>query len=162
MNSEKILFNPYKIAFYLLIAFLVSDCKSSKNTTANDPPVAQIQQATPSAAHEEAVDEADESKPPQNKKYRLIISFYSIGEGSDYKAAKSLQEFLADYAAGSGKTIGYDSFPWGREGEVDFCFPLTELSADEQNRFINDVKKKLEFSKLIEYSENDFCRHIRQ
>jgi hypothetical protein len=47
-----------------------------------------------------------------------------------------------------------EAVPWGREGEVDFCFRLSELSSEDQASFINEMKKAMEGRKLIQFAEN--------
>ena len=46
----------------------------------------------------------------------------------------------------------------GREGEVDFCFPLTELTPLQQKQFISGIKDALKTAQWVHYVENARCR----
>ncbi len=87
--------------------------------------------------------------------YRLVVSFYSIGEGSDYKTKEEFEKFLTGY----GKKIAFEPAMWGREGEVDYCLKLNELSAPEQVDFVRKAKELLSKSKLVHVDENAKCVH---
>jgi hypothetical protein len=54
-----------------------------------------------------------------------------------------------------------ESFPWGREGEVDYCFQLSELNNSDQQSFINEIKSSIGTSKLVQVAENQPCIHKR-
>ncbi len=89
---------------------------------------------------------------------RFIVSFISIGGGTDTKAHSLFLKHLSDYKEIKKDTLIVDIIPWGREGEVDYCFKLSELTASEQQKFIADVKNILKKSTLIRYKENAPCR----
>jgi hypothetical protein len=93
--------------------------------------------------------------------YRFIVSMYSIGEGTDLEAANAMQAYLTEYRARTGLKLPVFAVPWGREGEVDFCFTLDELNPSAQKEFIAGLKQKLEFSNLVQYAENERCSHLR-
>ncbi|MEO5569568.1 MAG: hypothetical protein ABIT08_15060, partial [Bacteroidia bacterium] len=57
--------------------------------------------------------------------------------------------------------IHYEVFPWGREGETDFCFPLSELKEVQQKEFVNEIKVKYKGHDLVQFAENEPCRHKR-
>jgi hypothetical protein len=49
---------------------------------------------------------------------------------------------------------------WGREGETDYCFNLSELTAKKDLiGFIEDVKKIGAGSDMMNISENAECMH---
>lgn len=85
--------------------------------------------------------------------YRLVISFYSIGEGSDYKTKEEFEKFLNTYT----KKIAYEPTQWGREGEVDYCLKLNELSLTEQLDFVKKAKELVSKSRLVHVNENAKC-----
>jgi len=87
--------------------------------------------------------------------FRLVVSFYSIGEGSDYKVKEEFEKFLNSYS----KKIAYEPTPWGREGEIDYCLKLNELSPTEQVDFVKKAKEVLHKSKLVHINENVKCIH---
>lgn len=88
--------------------------------------------------------------------YRLIVSFISKGAGPDSEKIKS---FLA-YANGHPKKPAYQTIAWGREGEVDYCFTLSELTSKKDLvTFIEDIKKLGAGSDMLIISENTECQH---
>ncbi|MBS1637889.1 MAG: hypothetical protein JST26_18395 [Bacteroidetes bacterium] len=87
--------------------------------------------------------------------YRLIVSFMSKGNGAN---SDQRQKFL-DYVAQHPKKPEYKSVMWGREGETDYCFKLTELSKKEQTEFVDAVKKITEGTTLVGIKENVECEH---
>ncbi len=91
------------------------------------------------------------SSTPDNKTvYRLIISFISIGSGTDQVA----REKIDAYIAGHGKKPFVDKVQWGREGETDYCLSLKELSTEEQKTFITEIKKLILKPDLVQVKEN--------
>lgn len=88
---------------------------------------------------------------------RFIVSFYSPGNGIDRNAKNKFDAFLKKFEP----TLAYTTTKWGREGEVDYCFDLTELSAEQQEAFIASAKELLSTSKKVRFSENETCRDSR-
>lgn len=88
------------------------------------------------------------------EQFKLVVSFISIGEGTDPEAAGLLAGALAEYGSSKGKSPSYIMIPWGREGEVDCCFILNELAPSEQREFIAFLKGKLASRPLIQIQEN--------
>lgn len=86
--------------------------------------------------------------------FKLVVSFISIGQGTDPEAAGLLATALAEFRASKGKSPTYIMIPWGREGEVDYCFILNELAPTEQREFIGFMKQKLGVRPLIQIQEN--------
>lgn len=88
--------------------------------------------------------------------YRLIVSFISKGAGPDSEKIKS---FLA-YTDGHPKKPTYQTIAWGREGEVDYCFTLSELTSKKDLvGFIEDIKKIGAGNDMLIISENAECQH---
>ncbi len=92
-------------------------------------------------------------------KYRFNVSFISIGAGTDTKAKKQFDQYLSDYEQKNKVKLEYEITPWGREGEVDYCFMLTALDKKSQEQFILETKAVLKSSSLVRYSENTPCQH---
>ncbi|HEY0544390.1 MAG TPA: hypothetical protein VGC91_03255 [Pyrinomonadaceae bacterium] len=92
---------------------------------------------------------------------RLVVSFYSICCGIDQKAQESLDKFITRYEKAKGKQLTKAAVYWGREGEVDYCLKLSELSPKEQKRFIAQVRGLLKKSKLVHINENAACQSGR-
>jgi hypothetical protein len=121
----------------------------------------QASATSESADNKETTVSVSNNSDSQSNTSRLIISFISIGEGTDFKAKDTMDVFLARYQDENKKTVKYESVPWGREGEVDFCFKLSELNSKEQKKFVEDIRAKLKFSELVQVSENQPCRQRR-
>lgn len=156
-------------AIPFVFALLLVSCGSTKNT----PQKETTNEATPappatSSVSEEAAPVASpangEREPqtdPKETMYRLIISFISIGEGTDGEARKLMDNLLGIWAEHNQVTLKYDTFHWGREGEVDFCFRLNELNTELQDAFVSEMKEVMKERKLIQITENQKCMHIR-
>ena len=87
--------------------------------------------------------------------YRFHVSFYSMGAGIDNDAQKKFVDWVNNYP----KKIAFEETPWGREGEVDYCFKLSEFSATEQVEFIKKAKEILTGTELVHFNENVPCSH---
>jgi hypothetical protein len=88
--------------------------------------------------------------------YRLVVSFISKGAGPDgtKKAA------ILAYVDGHPKKPAYKTVIWGREGETDLCFNLSELTAKKDIvSFIEEVRKIAAGSDMVSVSENAPCAH---
>ena len=102
------------------------------------------------------------SKPVSETTYRFIVSFYSIGEGTEQKQIEKLEGFLYQYRQKNKKTIPVQKTFWGREGELDFCISLKEISLSDQLVFIQDCKNELKTAKWVHFIENSPCRKKRR
>lgn len=89
---------------------------------------------------------------------RFIVSFFSPGNGIDHKARAKLVEFLKGHTP----ALTVTKTKWGREGEVDFCFMLAELSKKEQEAFIKEVRELLAKSSRVRFYENKECKKPRE
>lgn len=90
--------------------------------------------------------------------YRLTVSFFSIGSGVDGKAKQAFETALADFEKDNNIKIAFETSKWGREGEVDFCFKLDELSSKQQTKLIKSLEASVKDSKLVRFSENSICK----
>lgn len=86
--------------------------------------------------------------------FRLVVSFISVGAGTDPEAKAYLDKYIIDYKGNKNKMVSYIMIPWGREGEVDCCFNLKELTATEQEDFIQGLRKTMIGRELIQVNEN--------
>ncbi len=85
---------------------------------------------------------------------RLAVSFISFGAGTDAEARPMLDKYVQQFMDATTKRIVYDAIPWGREGEMDMCFTLDNLSPEEQTRFINGVRDTFKGHELVRVDEN--------
>lgn len=131
-----------KKIFFLasLISLACISCKSKKETVKANENTANTSSNT-----------AD--KPVT---YRLIVSFISKGAGTD---SEKRTAFLA-YVDGHPLKPAYKMVTWGREGETDYCFNLSELTAKKDLvGFIEEIKKIGAGSDMMNITENAECMH---
>ena len=130
------------LTFILIAGMTLGACKSKKKST----DVADQNQTT-------MKDQV--SQEPLN--YPLVVSFYSPGDGINHEAHEEFLGYAGDYelALDEAKT------PWGREGEVDYCLALTELSDAQKAVFIADVKAMLAETNKVRILENSPCINRR-
>jgi hypothetical protein len=64
---------------------------------------------------------------------------------------------MASYNKENKVELKVETFPWGREGEIDYCLKLSELNNQQQVKFIADTKEVLKKSELVRYYENRTC-----
>ena len=91
--------------------------------------------------------------------YRLTVSFYSIGSGTEHEFITGFEDKIGSYSAKIGKNIDYSKSHWGREGETDFCLSLKELTNDQQAEFVEITKNYLKDAKWVHVNENAPCLH---
>lgn len=88
--------------------------------------------------------------------YRLIVTFISKGAGTD---GPKRTAFLA-YVDGHPLKPAYKTVTWGREGEADYCFNLSELTSKKDLiAFIEEVKKIAGGSDMMNITENAESQH---
>ena len=138
----------------------VDSCKSKKSTTTDSSSYTTPQPTatTTSSSSTTTTNSAGTSAVvvvPQNSNTRFVVSFYSIGQGIDGTIHGEFVKFLDSYP----KKITYEPKHWGREGEIDYCLALSELSSAEQMDFVNKAKVILAKSKLVNLKENSQCEH---
>jgi len=89
---------------------------------------------------------------------RLIISFNSLASGIDSEAKKEIDEFISRYEKEKGVRLAKEVAHWGKEGELDYCFKLSELSKEDQEGFVSEIKSLVKKSKQTGVVENAPCR----
>ncbi len=94
-------------------------------------------------------------------KSRLVVSFYSICCGINRQAQEKFDKFITGYEKKRGKRLAKTAIRWGKEGEIDYCLRLSELSPRERKIFIYRVRLLLKRSKLVHINENVPCRSER-
>lgn len=96
--------------------------------------------------------------PTEEKKYHLVVSFFSVAYGIDHKAKTALDNLITEDTLQNKKRIIVEKTPWGREGELDYCIDLQYLEKKSQTEFINKAKALLSSSNLVRIKENEPCR----
>jgi hypothetical protein len=87
----------------------------------------------------------------------LSFSFYSRGSGPDNKARQTFDDFLNKFESSNQVKLAYDKVSWGREGEYDLCFGLSELSPELASEFAKGAKQTLD-GKQVRIKENSDCK----
>ena len=130
------------IVLILMVAFFNSfaSCKSTKETEKYKTTTFSEDSSLSTAKQKEQI-------------FRLSVSFYSIGAGTDATAIDKFNNMLKSYSP----QLKYELSRWGREGEINYCFQLKELNPNKQNTFINEVKKLLNDCQLVHIEENTTC-----
>lgn len=86
-----------------------------------------------------------------DKKYRLVVSFNSIGTGINGDAYNKMEAFAKNHA----KKPKYETYSWGREGETDVAFNLKEMNDKDQVKFIEELKAAIGDTDRVTYKENE-------
>ena len=151
---------------YIIPALLLFwSCAGTSKTQQPAEPSAAQQPAEPMkenvGSEPGTAKEAEEKKDQkaQEELYRVVLSFYSIGAGSDEKAIINFENFLSYFQNQYKVTIPYEKAPWGREGEVDYCMDLRNLDSEKQNLFLLQTREILIQSQLVHIVENAPCKH---
>ena len=91
------------------------------------------------------------------ERYGLLISFSSVCCGINSGAREKLDGFVSDYEKRKGERLKKETVYWGKEGEIDYCFKLSELSAKEKRTFVAAVRALLKDAELVRIVENARC-----
>ncbi len=161
----------------IITAFMLSaGCGTSKQTSQDDNGNHQNHEAAENEASGNnqstqgtttgsagTIQQNDPMNQPKQEavKYRLILSFISIGEGTDPQAREIMDRVLAAWETKTGKKIAVENYPWGREGEVDFCFHLNELSPQDQAALAREMRVAFKDHQLVQISEFQASPHKR-
>lgn len=98
----------------------------------------------------------------EEKKYELVVSFFSVAYGIDTKAKTGLDNLIQQDTTEKNFKISIIKTPWGREGEIDYCFDLHALSENQKSTFIEAAKAILSQSEIVHIKENAPCRKLRE
>jgi len=136
------------IIILFLTASLISSCSNKKNTAQTVD--SEVEVHKPKGVTNEVLNE-EKNKESLSK---FIISFYSPGNGIDYKTKKEYDDFLTkEYA-----NLEVHQKSWGREGEVDYCVNIELLTKKEKASFVLKSIAILNKSSKINYSNSDSCK----
>lgn len=131
----------------IAIAELLS-CKNSKSTTAV---------TTDTKPKTEMNDNPRIDLP--DSVYRVIVSFISIGEGTDGKAMEQLNQIIDQHQKDFGMPVAKEEIRWGREGEVDVCFKLLGQDKKAKDTFVRNLQDAFKGNQLVFVEENSVAKH---
>lgn len=143
----------FKVAIILLSFYSCTGCKHKEKVSTTT--ITTTTKTTDTPVNVTVVPADTMKVKPGN--VRMLVSFISIGAGTDYKTREKYDAYIEKMA----KKPAFDKAAWGREGEVDYCFPLTDLSAQEVADFVLSTKEMMKDNSLVIISENVPCTHKR-
>jgi hypothetical protein len=153
-----------RTSFLLLFAALAVSCgdgdSTNEDSLVNDtvdvvstPRVTPTQPTAPTgAAGATGTENGNVSPRSADEKMRLVVSFISQGEGIDRKTHDAFVTWVKQKG-----NIRYDAQNWGREGETNYCFALDNLSPNEQDEFVEEVRAQLVGRTMVHIDENASC-----
>ncbi|MEI6879916.1 MAG: hypothetical protein WCK82_01055 [Bacteroidota bacterium] len=134
-----------KNLIFLIAMFALFACNSAKNVT-----------------DKKTINSTNQDTISSDINYRFSVSFISIGSGIDKQSKHKYDQYITEYEQKNKLQLSYETTNWGREGEVDYCFKLTELDKKKQKLFIIETKEILKTSSLVRYKENITCRQNKK
>lgn len=147
-----------------VLSLALAACTSTGPSTTPDPSdtpsasgaptvtAAPIETAAPTSTPSATPTSSSSASAP--KTYALVVSFFSPGNGTDRAAFDKLTAIVAKLPKKVAQVTGH----WGKEGEHDECFDLSELDAKQKADFIAAVKKDVGASDRVTIKENDVCQ----
>ena len=94
------------------------------------------------------------------KTFRFTVSFISKGAGTDYQIKEKYDAFITDFETKNKVKMTINKASWGREGESDYCFEMSQLNNEIVKKFMAESKALLSASDRINIGENTNCRGI--
>ena len=147
-----------KNVLMIILFFGVVACKSRHAATADSSDAAPVSQTNAKSESPTAKDAIAPLKTDlsihQPDTFRLVVSFISIGAGTDPDATSLLDQYLTKFTGASGVKPEFQRFAWGREGEIDNCFELKGMTSAKQMEFIEGLKTAVKAHDLIQIQEN--------
>jgi hypothetical protein len=145
-------------SIFLISASLLGPCNSNQNEhEKKNEDSDSISKKTINPPDENLKSKTSKNTTAPNKSFDLIITFSSRGEGINGDARKSLDEYIKHFESNKNVQINYHMKSWGREGETDYCFNLSNLNSTDQNDFVSQAKELLKSANLVSISENKNC-----
>ena len=86
---------------------------------------------------------------PKPSKDTLLVSFISIGAGTDHKAEDRLRLLVKDFELKNKVQFIVTIRNWGREGETDYSYDLTTLSKKQCKDFVDRITKMFQENNLV-------------
>jgi len=83
-----------------------------------------------------------ENSPVGNDSQYFMVALYSIGTGIDREANAMVKATIEKYEA-KGYALTYEKQPWGKEGEINYCFNLRKLDTKVYDEFLKELKSQL-------------------
>ena len=84
----------------------------------------------------------------------LVVSFISIGAGTDYKAKERLDLFVKDFQSNQQVQLAVRTKHWGKEGETDYTYDLSKLSRKQCKTFVEEIEAMFSGNDLVRISHH--------
>jgi hypothetical protein len=139
-----------KIKFIVLFVLVITGffaCKSKKESHVNKHVTESV------ASNEMAVEIVSQKDSFSN----IMVSFISIGSGTDGKARVNFLALLDTFQKDKNIALEIEVRRWGREGEVDYCINTTTLSKNDLLELKNSTSKLLGENKLVRMNYGSKC-----
>jgi hypothetical protein len=139
------------LAFFLFLA----SCKT-RPPAAQDAPVA----ASPPPAEADVPppppepDEPGEMPAYDSIDCRVVVEFGSAGQGINNQARLALEHYQMKFSMDEGLPMRPRRQPKGREGEMEYCYPLFGFPEEKALAFVKGVKELLGNEPLVFIHEN--------
>ena len=143
--SSTIYIRQIKLLSFMLV--LTMSCHTSKKSSQEPVKSTELEQEKPIGVNDHIP-----------IKWRVSVSFISIGEGIDPQALPKLEAYVLQFGKETGMEITSTRWPWGREGEVDNNFSLDKLSPGQQEKFIAGLMELFQGNPLVHITENQPTR----
>ena len=91
-------------------------------------------------------------------KQKFVVSFFSPGDGIDYKKKLELDAYIASFEKKENLKLDVHEKQWGKEGERDYCIDLKALGKKKRESFVSGAKAILSSSNRVNISEADSCK----
>lgn len=85
---------------------------------------------------------------------RLMVQFISTGGGINNDARLALERYQMKFSMEENLPLRPRRIPKGREGEVDYCYPMYGFTPEKSAEFITGLRKIMEKMPLVIISEN--------
>jgi hypothetical protein len=156
-----------------LLLNILTGCKSkeNRNNNAAEPLTKEETPSTPAppVTDNKTVNDVNQPNAEDKKKEsiqentikNLVVSFYSIGSGIDYKSAEKFEQFLSTFTLDNGSKPVYEKIGWGREGEIDYCITLDGWNYNDAASFVEAAKGNAGASKNMHFTVNGICKKRR-
>ena len=97
----------------------------------------------------------------KDKVYDFIVSFISKASGIDHSIKAKVDAEIAAFEKANKLTVSNEQIRWGREGEIDYCFDLKELSTTQKKEFIAKISEVVGKTDMVHLTESAKCVHKR-
>ncbi len=85
---------------------------------------------------------------------RVVVEFGSAGQGINNQARLALEHYQMKFSMDEGLPMRPRRQPKGREGEMEYCYPLFGFPEEKALAFVKGVKELLGNEPLVFIHEN--------